>query len=370
MKFLIMPDTFKGSIENIDFCFVAEKVLKNHFPDAECLSYPIADGGEGSIECIVRLLGGHLLPTKVTDGNFFKKTVAYGFSGDTAYIAVANSSGLPSTLIKDPLVTTTYGLGEHILHAKNLGKKKIVISLGGSSTNDGGAGMLAALGVRFLNADGEKFIPTGGTLKNIHKIEIEDFLKNIDGLTFTALCDVKNPLLGPNGCSYVFAPQKGAKTKEITDILENNMRHYASATSFLGVDPSDPGNGAAGGLGYAVKAFLKGNLISGIDYILDMIRFENIAADADYILTGEGCFDLTSLNGKVVGGIAARAQKTGKKITVFCGRNNYPSNASYPENIQKVYEISDRSLPIETQLATADKNLEKSLDGFCRELLQ
>ncbi len=360
MKIIVLPDSFKGTLSSEEFCKIAEKIIPSALA-AEVIAFPVCDGGEGSVDCLVKLTNGKTISTKVTDGNLFKKNALLGYGGDTAFIAVSESSGLPQTLIKDPGITTTKGMGEQILQAKHLGKKKIVLGLGGSSTNDGGAGLVCALGGKFFDKDGTEFLPTGETLCKIEKIDLTEFNKNIEGMEFVGMCDVKNPLLGISGCTYVYAPQKGAKKKERLDELEDNMKHFASVSSFLGVDPMTPGTGAAGGLGYCVLAFLKGKLISGIDYILDKIDFEKIAADADYVFTGEGKFDPTSLSGKVVSGIKKRAEKLGAKIVVFCG-------AGTPQEGYIVKPINDPTLSLAENMQKTAENLEKTIKDFCLSL--
>ena len=358
MKYIILPDSFKGSLTAIKFCKIAEEIIsasENTVVDA----YPICDGGEGSIDCLTALFHGKKLTTKATDGNLFIKNATYGYSDEYAFIAVSETSGLPQTLIKDPAVTTTVGMGEQILQAKHLGKKKIILCLGGSSTNDGGAGLVHALGGKFINKDGVPFLPTGGTLREIEKIELNDFYQNIEGMDFIALCDVDNPLLGPNGCSYTFAPQKGAKTQKQLNFLEDNMKYFAEKTAFLNVDSSEKGAGAAGGLGYCVLSFLKGKIISGIDFILDKIDFDSVAKDADYIITGEGKFDQTSLHGKVVSGVLSRAERMHKNVVVFCGDGMESSHC-------RVVAINDPGQPLDINIKNTESNLRKAIGAFLR----
>ena len=360
MKFFVLPDSFKGSISSSEFCEIAKNALSKK-PDDEVLTYPICDGGEGSVECLVKIFDGKTFSSKVTDGNLLKRNAVYGYCSDKAFVSVAESSGLAKTMIKDPFVTTTYGMGEQILHAKHLGKKKIVLCLGGSSTNDGGAGLVKALGGKFFNKSGEDFLPTGGTLKEIDSVDLSDFYKNIEGMEFTALCDVTNPLLGPNGCTYVYAPQKGAKTAEKLSELEDNMRVFAEKTAFLGADPTTPGAGAAGGLGDCVIAFLKGKLVRGIDFILDSIDFEKIAASSDVIITGEGKYDASTAYGKAVRGIQDRAERVGKKVYVFCGKN---------DSADKVFvrELNDPALSLQENMKNTAENLSKAFDAFYNEI--
>jgi glycerate kinase len=321
MRFLLVPDSFKGSISAKEFCDIAEKSIKNLFHDAEILSYPISDGGENSVEYLTQLLNGRLIPCKATDSNFFVKTVTFGVTDDIAIISVASSAGLADAMIKNPLYTTTFGVGEQIKMAKTLGKKHIYLCLGGSSTNDAGAGMLSALGAKFFDQAGSLFIPTGATLGNVHSYNLDELNNNIQGMKFTALCDVTNPLLGEKGCSYTYAKQKGASDKEI-ELLEENMKKFAKVTECIGVDSDFPGSGSAGGMGYAVKAFLSGKIHSGIDFFLDSMDFYAKAKDSDYIFTGEGRFDKTSIMGKAISGIMSRCKDLNAKLIVFAAKTH------------------------------------------------
>ncbi|HKL73380.1 MAG TPA: glycerate kinase, partial [Clostridia bacterium] len=261
------------------------------------------------------------------------------------------------------LYTTTYGIGEQIKMAKTLGKKHIYLGLGGSSTNDGGAGMLVALGAKFYDESGASFTPTGATLGKIKTMDITELQNNISGMQFTALCDVTNPLLGENGCSRVFAKQKGATDKDI-ETLEENMKKYAEITSCLGVDSNFSGSGSAGGMGYAVKAFLCGDIQSGIDFFLDSIDYTNVARDCDYIFTGEGKFDHTSIMGKVIAGIMRRSKDLNAKLVVFCGKNTLDY---VPSPIYKVIQISDDNLCLVENIKTAKQRLAKSVSTFLSE---
>lgn len=363
MRFLLVPDSFKGSISSDEFCKIAENAIKKQMPDAEVLSYPISDGGENSVECLVTILGGRLIPCNATDSNFFVKTVHFGVTYDIAIISVASCAGLADALIKNPLYTTTYGVGEQIKMAKTLGKKHIYLCLGGSSTNDGGAGMLSALGAKFLDSEGNVFIPTGANLGKINSMELSELKENIEGMKFTALCDVTNPLLGEKGCSRIYAKQKGATDKEI-ELLEENMIKYAEITKILGVDSDFPGSGSAGGMGYAVKAFLGGDIHSGISFFLDSMNFSTIAKDCDYIFTGEGRFDQTSIMGKAIAGIMSRSENLKAHLVVFCGKNalNF-----IPPPIYKVIQISDDNLSLAENLATTPQRLEDSVIKFLKE---
>ena len=358
MKFLLVPDSFKGSMSAQKVCKVWTEEISKAFPDAEIKAFPACDGGEGTVENLSSILGGKKINITATDGNFERKKASYAIVNKTAYIAVANTSGLPETKIKDPKLTTTLGFGEQIKDAIGRGCDEVVLSLGGSSTNDGGAGASCALGARFYDKE-EAFVPTGGSLDKIDRIDLNAFDKSIENVRFLGLCDVKNPLTGKDGCSYVYAKQKGAESAESRDELEKNMLAYAEKTAFLNVPKETEGAGAAGGLGYFVKAFLKGKLISGADYFLDLIKFDEECADADYILCGEGKFDATSDSGKICGKIIERAVKHGKKTTVFCGI----AEKTDGEDVS-VYEISDKTKPLSYNMTNAVRNLRRTAKRF------
>lgn len=364
MNFLLVPDSFKGSMSAKRVCEVLSDAIRSKMPTAQIKMFPALDGGEGSAEYLTEILNGKMVETQAKNATFGEETSTFGLCGETAVIAVANTSGLPQAKIKDPAKTTTYGMGEQILCAIGMGAKKIVLALGGSSTNDGGAGAAAALGAVFIDKNGKKFVPTGGNLEKIEKIDVSALKKNVKGVRFVGLCDVKNPLTGENGCSYVYGKQKGAITREMQDALEKNMREYAKKTEFLDVDENTQGAGAAGGLGYFVKAFLKGELVSGADYFLDTIGFETEAKNADVIVCGEGKFDNTSAQGKICGRIRDRAEKIGKKVIVFCGA----ADADNAPGVQKVYTINDPEKNLEENMKSSEQNLYRTAQKMMGEI--
>lgn len=351
MRFLIAPDGFKGGMSSSEFCSAAKYSLEKSGDETESL--PLTDGGDGFVTTFTDILGGDTLVCRVTDPNFFIKNARYGVKGDTAIIGAAECCGLAKTMIKNPLYTTSYGLGEAVDLAKKLNKKKIVIGLGGSATNDGGAGVVCALGGRFFDKNGEEFTPVGNTLVDIEKIDLTDFNEKIAGMEFTVLTDVKNPLLGENGCSYRYAKQKGAKEEELPE-LEENMKNFAEKTAFLNVSPDFHGAGAAGGLGYCFKAFFKAEIVSGAEYVLDASGFDEKLSRCDAIITGEGKFDDTSFSGKICSAIIDRAKKAGKKVYVFCGRNE--------TDRQDVIEINDREASLADNIRRSAENLQKAIE--------
>lgn len=323
MKIVIAIDSLKGSLTSIEAGNAIKKGILNAV-DAEVIVKPLADGGEGTTVAIVEGLGGELITRKVM-GPMGKPVVAtYGYlkEKNMAVIEMAEAAGI--TLIKskkkNPLLATTYGVGELIKDAIQKGCREFIIGIGGSATNDGGVGMLSALGYQFLNSSGACVELGGHSLKDIVSIDDTNRIKELDECFFKVACDVTNPLYGPNGCTYIYGPQKGV-TEDIKDFLDKGMRNYAAVTSsYLMKNFADsPGSGAAGGLGYAFISFLNSKLISGIDLILETINFEQTIIDADYIVTGEGKLDAQTAMGKAPIGVAKLAKKHGAIVLAFAG---------------------------------------------------
>lgn len=362
MKILIAPDSFKGSLSAIQFCKIAEKAVKKVYPDAEVDLMPVADGGEGTLECLSTALDCQIMKCFVQNSLYEEEvsSVAFIENGKTAIVEAAQSNGLPQIKGREnPEITSTYGVGQLVAFACDMGAKKIILTLGGSSTNDCGLGLLAALGGCFYNKDGVSFVPTGGTLKDVEEIDLSMMYPRLQGARFEALCDVKNPLYGENGCSAVFGPQKGADPQMVKR-LDEGCRHIA--TLFNKMRTTDfalqEGAGAAGGLGFAVLAGLNGQLKSGIDTVLSLCDFENRVKDCDLIITGEGSFDRQSAMGKTIGGILKRRGQT--PVVVFCGK----SDGSVADGIKDVVEIS-KGQELEYAMSHAEDNLEKAvLDYF------
>ena len=370
MKIIAAPDSFKGSLTSREFCGICEKTLKEILPDAEVVSMPLADGGEGTAECFKRAVNCKSADFYVQNALFeeIDAPILFFDDGKTALIETAKVNGLP--LVKgreNPEETSTYGIGQLIGHAVDLGAKKIILALGVSCTNDCGLGMLAGLGACFYNKDGVSFVPTGGTLCEVADIDLSMMYPRLVGARFEAICDVENPLCGENGCSRVFAPQKGADSKMV-ERLEKGCHHIAGLFNLMrDKDFSlEKGAGAAGGLGFAVLAGLFGELKKGIDVVLDLYDFEKELSDCDLLITGEGSFDSQSLMGKAVGGVIDRANKTDctsqstqspLPIYVFCGKSSV--DFPLPENV-KVIPISEGQ-PLDYALAHAQENLEEKI---------
>ncbi len=323
MKVLIAMDSFKGTFSSIEAAALVEKGIKKVYKDAVIDKVSIADGGEGTVETLVESLNGKYVYKQVKGplGETVKSNYGIIYN-DTAVIEMSKASGL--TLVpedrRNPLYTTTYGTGELIKDALDNNCSKIIIGIGGSATNDGGAGMAAALGARFLNRNGSELPFGGGALGELDVIDLSGIDKRIKNTKFLTACDVTNPLCGKNGASYVFGPQKGA-TPETIKILDANLKHYADIIKeVLGKDITDlPGAGAAGGLGAGLAVFLGAQLEKGIDIILDIIKIEERIKECDIVITGEGKLDSQTVYGKVPAGIASRAKKYGKAVFAIPG---------------------------------------------------
>ena len=333
MKVAIAIDSFKGSLSSIAAGTAAAEGVRRVFPDADCVVRPLADGGEGTVDALVAGLGGELKRVTVTGPAGKPVNAKYGLLPDgVAVMEMAEAAGitLVSGAEKNPLYTTTYGVGEMILDAVKNGAKTFVIGIGGSATNDGGAGMLQALGFRLLDVDGND-IPRGGAgLAKLAKIEGGNPFYDYDSqlrLSFRIACDVTNPLCGPNGASAVFGPQKGATpemVRELDAALEHfaeieSTYHHSSLITYHSSLASSAGVGAAGGLGFAFRAFLNAELVPGVELILNETHLEDFVRDADIVITGEGRLDGQTVMGKAPIGVARLAKKYGKRVLAFSG---------------------------------------------------
>ena len=314
MKIVVAPDSFKGSLTAMEVSDAIEQGIREIFPEAEIIKIPMADGGEGTVQCLINAAGGEILREKVTDPLGGEVLAHYGILGDkkTAVIEMAEASGL--TLVpenkRNPLITTTYGTGQLIKAALNQGCRKMIIGIGGSATNDGGAGMVQALDVRLLDKQDKEIGFGGAELMNIHHIDISQMDQRISKLEILVASDVKNPLCGHSGATRIYGPQKGA-TEEMMVILEEALARFAQIINkALHKDVKDiPGAGAAGGLGAGLMAFLDAKLKPGIEIIIEAVKLEEAMKDADLVITGEGKIDSQTIYGKVPVGVAKIAKK-------------------------------------------------------------
>ena len=318
MKVVFAIDSFKGSLSSLAAGEAAAAGARDVFPDAETIVRPLADGGEGTVDALVAGMGGEKRVLTVTGPAGRPVSATYGIlPGGVAVIEMAAAAGI--TLVagaeKNPLLTTTFGVGEMIADAVRAGCRRFVIGIGGSATNDGGAGMLQALGFGLLDDEG-KDIPRGGAgLERLRRVTAERALPGLADCTFRIACDVTNPLCGPNGASAVFGPQKGA-TPEMVERLDSALARFAAIS---GGDATCPGTGAAGGLGFAFRTFLRGELQRGVEIVLAETHLEDFARTADVVVTGEGRLDAQTAMGKAPVGVAALAKRFGKPVIAFAG---------------------------------------------------
>ena len=325
MKLIFAPDSFKESLTALEICEILEQVTARHFPDAETICIPVADGGEGTVDALLRAMDGRRIRTQVTGPRFEPETAQWGLLSDgvTAVMEMAQASGLSYVPLpqRDPRRTTSLGTGEMIAEALRQGVRKILIGIGGSATNDGGIGMLQALGAVFTDAAGQPVPPVGGALASVAKADFSGLLPELRHTEITVICDVTNPLLGENGATWIYGPQKGA-TPEICAELEAGMAHFAQvAAAAAGRDiASFPGAGAAGGLGAALGGVLGAQLRSGIDAVLDAVDFSAKLEGVSLAVTGEGRIDGQSVCfGKVPVGVAKRCAQRGIPTVAIVG---------------------------------------------------
>jgi len=371
-KIILMPDSFKGTMSSSEICALMKEQILRHFPDCQVDSIPVADGGEGTVECFIEAMNGvrHTLTVKgpfMEDITGFYATVD---GGRTAIIEMAAAASLPMVAGReDPKRTTTYGVGELIKDAVSRGCKKIVVGLGGSCTNDMGVGAAAGAGALFYDADGKSFVPTGATLSRIAKIDVSPLRAMLGDVEIVAMCDIDNPLYGESGAAYVFSPQKGA-SPETVKLLDDNLKACAATVkSELGVDVADlPGAGAAGGMGAGMVAFFGATLKAGIDTVLDTVNFEHIAADADMIITGEGRIDSQSLRGKVVIGIAQRAKEINVPVVAIVGDIGDNMEPAYELGVTAIYSINRVAVPFSVAKHRSKSDLALTVDTLMRTL--
>jgi len=373
MKFVLAPDSFKESMTAKKAALAMEKGVKAVFPQAECVIVPMADGGEGTVESLVSMTNGEIIKTEVI-GPLGEKVIAeYGLLGEgqTAVIEMASASGLELIKPKErnPLLTTTYGTGQLIKHALDKGVRRFLIGIGGSATNDGGAGMLQALGVSFKDQAGNELPFGGGALHRLHSIDMSGLDERIKTVQMDVACDVTNPLIGDNGASAIFGPQKGA-TPEMVNNLDQNLAHFAEVIKQqLGEDIAHlDGAGAAGGLGAGLLAFLNAQLKKGIDLVIEYTGLEEQVKGADYVFTGEGSIDGQTLFGKTPYGVAAIAEKYSVPVIAFAGRIGNGVESLYDNGFTAIIGILKGVTTLEEALECGEENLVFAAENVCRVL--
>lgn len=368
---VLAPDSFKESMTAKEACQAMEKGIKKANPDIKCIHVPMADGGEGTMQSLVDATGGQIYTVKVTGplGNEVEAT--YGILGDgqTGILEMASASGLhlvPKEK-RNPLITTTFGTGQLIRACLDHGIKKLLIGIGGSATNDGGAGVVQALGGKLLDSEGRDIGFGGGELDKLAKIDLSSYDVRLRDISIEVACDVSNPLCGDTGASYVFGLQKGA-TAEMLKILDNNLKHYAQIIKeSIGKDVADvPGAGAAGGLGAGLLAFLDGRLKRGIDMVVEYSGLEEKVKNADMVWTGEGSIDFQTQYGKTPLGVALTAKKYNKPVVVLAGRIGEGTDILYEKGIDSMFSIVQGVTTLEEALSDGKLNMEKTAENVVR----
>lgn len=341
-KYVLIPDSFKGTLSSEDICRIASEEILRLEPEAEICAIPVADGGEGTVDAFLAAVGGTRAEVPCTGPCGQEVMGFYGLLPDgTAVVEMAAAAGLPlAGACRDPEKTTTYGVGQLMAHALSRGAKRLVLGLGGSATNDGGCGAAAALGAEFLDVKGRAFVPTGGTLTQIAHIRMKGLRETLAGAEVTVMCDIDNPLCGPAGAAAVFGPQKGADAAMVAR-MDAGLRHLAEmlekdvGMAVLAL----AGGGSAGGFGAGAAAFFGGQLRMGIDVVLDLTDFDRKCRGASLVITGEGHLDSQSLRGKTVVGVARRARALGVPAAALVGGCETALDAVYAEGVSGVFPI-------------------------------
>ncbi|MGF7034891.1 glycerate kinase [Paenibacillus mucilaginosus] len=373
MRIIAAPDSYKGSLSAVAASAAMERGIRSVFPDAEVVKVPIADGGEGTVEALVAATGGTLMYERVAGPLGRPVDACWGILGDgaTGVIEMAAASGLMLVPAEErnPLITSTYGTGQLIKAALDRGLRRLIIGLGGSATNDGGAGMTQALGARLLASNGEELPPGGAALSELHTMDLSRLDPRLAGTEISAACDVDNPLCGPRGASAVYGPQKGA-TPAMVERLDAALRHYAAvAEGATGRDAADdPGAGAAGGLGAGLLYFTNARLRPGIRLVLDAAGFDRIVQGADLVITGEGATDYQTAYGKAPVGVAAIAGEAGVPTVCLSGSLGTGADEVLNHGVDGLMSIVPRPMELSACMAEAEELLEAASARLCRLL--
>ena len=356
MKLLFVSDSFKGSLSSSETAALLTKAAKEVFDSCTCMSLPVADGGEGTVEAVTAATHGKIITAEVHNPLMRRIKARYGVTGSKAVIEMAAASGLPllSEKERDPLSATTYGTGELIMDALRRGCREIVVAIGGSATNDGGMGCVRALGGKFFDKDGRELSGCGRDLTAVYRIALDGLEPLLREAAITVLCDVKNPLCGASGATRTFSTQKGA-TPAVTEELEQGMCRYRDVIrrQFGTNCDAMEGAGAAGGLGAALRVFLGGKMRSGIETVLDLTGFDEALAQADLVVTGEGKTDAQSACGKVMAGVGRRAKKMGVPVVGLSGSLDEGAQLLYAHGINSLMTTVSRPMTLDEAMQNA-----------------
>lgn len=370
-RIIVIPDSFKGNISSVEVCQIMTKSIKKFLPDIEVISIPIADGGEGTVVAFLQAVGGDLVNLPVEGPLRESIDSFYGVLEDeTVVIEIAAAAGLPLLEVPRVMETSTYGVGQLISHALSQGKRKIIIGLGGSSTNDGGAGACAALGYKFFDKKGQEFVPVGKNLINIDKIESLQKHPALAEAKIILMSDVNNPLCGKLGAANVFGPQKGANQAEIK-LLDEGLRNFARLIKRdIGVEIVDkPGAGAAGGMGGGLSALLDAQLKMGIEVILETIQFDKLLEKTSLVFTGEGKLDAQTLSGKAISGIARHTKKFDIPLIAVVGDISDHIDKAYNIGVTAIFSTNRLAIPYELARKRSKSDLALVMDEIMRILI-
>ena len=373
MNILVAPDSFKDSLSASEVSRIIYEAISAVIPSASIRQIPISDGGEGLLEALLTPLQGTLVSVSVKDPLHRTIEASYGLvdQGKTAIIEMATASGLELLSIEErnPLITSTYGTGELIKNALDKGCTKIIIGLGGSATNDGGIGMIKALGGLFLDQYNQEIADGGGALSTLHSIDLSGLDKRLQQVAIVCACDVDNPLTGPSGASYVYAKQKGASDNMLA-VLDSNLSNYATVIkATLNKDLEHiSGTGAAGGTAMGLLAFLDATLTPGIALITELLHLEKHIKEAQLVVTGEGKIDIQTLHGKTIMGIASLAKKHSIPVLVFTGSIGHGISEIYDQGVTAIFSIVSEPMSLETAIKNAAELLKTSVTNVFTSL--
>lgn len=368
---VLAPDSFKESMTAKEVCVAMERGIKKVNSNIQCIHVPMADGGEGTMQSLVDATGGEVYSLEVVGPLGNKVKAEYGIlgNGEIGVLEMASASGihLVSLEERNPLITTTYGTGELIKACLDRGVKKLLIGIGGSATNDGGVGVIQALGGRLLDKEGNELGFGGGELEKLDRIDLTNFDRRLKDVVIEVACDVSNPLCGENGASYIFGPQKGASV-EMIKILDNNLKHYAKVIKeqFDKDVLEIAGAGAAGGLGAGLMVFLNGNLKKGIEIVIEYSGLEKKVKNCDMVWTGEGSIDFQTQYGKTPLGVATVAKKYNKPVVALSGRVGDDIDILYEKGIDSIFGIMRGVTTIDEALKNGKENIERTSENIAR----
>lgn len=371
MNVLLCPDSFKDALSAPEAAAAMARGVQRAAPDANVQACPLADGGEGSLEALIDATGAERRQLRVQDALGRPRQATWGWLGEqrTAFIELAEASGLQhlANHERSALHTSTFGVGELLLAALDQGANKALLLLGGSATNDGGAGMLQALGARLLDQHGKPLPPGGAALSQLESLALDELDPRLADLRLEAAVDVDNPLLGERGASAVFGPQKGASSEQVEQ-LDRALKRFADMTAqAVGHDYRElPGAGAAGGMGFAARAFLNATLKPGIEMIMQQTDMATLLANADVVITGEGRLDGQSLAGKTPIGVARAAQRLNKPVIVLAGSLGNGWQACFNEGVTAAFALADGPISLEEALPRTAELLEARCESLLR----